>query len=671
MDRFKINKNRLPILRTKLRLSRGDSTAASSRITSTETSTADIDTSDQPISSTAVIPSDSHISESQLSHPRLAKASSSPAIAQSSTHTVDPSQRRSDINESTHSRLKAAMLDSSSQSPAGNHKDSDITPRAGGSSRGLLQSPIQSSKTSFKGKAKSTEGRGESSRGRDLVQMSGLKLSNSVPQRTDYATQSEGGFTIFVKLGQEFRIDAETVSESVYLNQALAFHPAESGAWVKLSSGPSSGQVLKKIFGEALADLPNDYANIRMALGFLFLGAANTTDFRIKAVRPYPKFFAGWKALGTPSPDAPDVIEVDLSVAAEQHFASHMRRNQLQDVWWEAHGDQTVIRPLHPKDLCTQFLKTSPRSDAEFSEADKREIYALSFAHAASPKVSRTASELWGSLKNPEAAHIVHATRGKEFFRAGVIGREFAGKGKIPSQESLGDSTNGLWLPKDLHSAFDSKRLVVIPFPNRGWISSTEVRPPTEDWPGLEPFESEDGMLLPLAQEVLVVSTHGRLYKKTKVEAVCCPTTVRTGANLKSKWDAEGPRAAYLAYAAAARLFGKTDVLHEEMLQWAACFNQPLCPNELLVQDWLETASIATASAASVTDSEGTEAVSDDPDSYHWRDQSKFSADASGSPIVRHTLRDQFGSSWKRPELVSWIRDISETTADFGPDHAA
>lgn len=78
---------------------------------------------------------------------------------------------------------------------------------------------------------------------------------------------------------------------------------------VTLSTAPSTYEVVKKVFGHALQKLPNDYANVRMALGFLLLGMNNQTDFRLKAVRPYPSHFSRWLAMGSQSQTAADVVE--------------------------------------------------------------------------------------------------------------------------------------------------------------------------------------------------------------------------------------------------------------------------------------------------------------------------------------------------------------------------
>lgn len=135
------------------------------------------------------------------------------------------------------------------------------------------------------------------------------------------------------------------------------------------------------------------------------------------------------------------------------------------------------------------------------------------------------------------------------------------------------------------------------------------IRPATIQFLGLRPQETEAGIFLPLAEEVLPVRIASALPGVTPLQAISCPTTLRPNQTdgMEGSLRLNGPRAAYLAYAAGSRFLGRSDVLDQEVLDWIRRFCQPLSKDERLVRlpsgEDIVTL-IATPSATSLSERE-------------------------------------------------------------------
>lgn len=156
---------------------------------------------------------------------------------------------------------------------------------------------------------------------------------------SDYVARADSTFAIYVQLGSTFGMDPKIIQIEARTQQLPAYHPEHPDTWVTFARGPSGDAVIQRLMGDGVAVLTNDYANIRMLLGFLFFGIAGQGDFVLHAVRPQENARGKWLQVGSPVIDDSTVLEVDLARCSPELLRHHMSRNELLDTWWKPVGN--------------------------------------------------------------------------------------------------------------------------------------------------------------------------------------------------------------------------------------------------------------------------------------------------------------------------------------------
>ncbi|CAO1638241.1 unnamed protein product [Sympodiomycopsis kandeliae] len=414
-----------------------------------------------------------------------------------------------------------------------------------------------------------------------------------------YQHDETTGYGLYTWLGSEFATDTSTIEQGTYVENLDVLHPPSGDIWVTALQGKTSAEVYTSAMGRVAHTLQNQYANIRMVLHFLLFGLSVVGDVRLTAVKVHPKVMDRWAQMGTVWSYEDNIIEVDLESADQNILQTHMTSGHVLASWWSPTGDLRNIRTPHPKDLQPQVRKTQLRTFGNFLESARRSAVMLAFGDLCA-KVKSATRGLWSETIDHEVAHIVHACRGNKFFRNGVVAREVMG-GELTTirdlQESLSGPENAIILQKHLHHLFDQKKMVIIPFPNAGYHAPSKPRHPQETFQGIPLVVHRGEVHLPLASETLALHIVQPSSKAPSLASISIPTTPSEEfEDMAGQWIANGPRAGLLAYSAVVRLLGREKVLHQELLEWISRFNQPLCPDEMLVGvDW-DTISIATAS---------------------------------------------------------------------------
>lgn len=192
----------------------------------------------------------------------------------------------------------------------------------------------------------------------------------------------------------------------------------------------------------------------------------------------------------------------------------------------------------------------------------------LAMAVAARTATRRAVGWLLAQLQRRglEYAHIIDAVRTPAELD-GILRRETSRIDQLSSKESIASPANCLLLPQLDHQLFDASVIAYLPIPNHGWVSKVRVRAADDPWTA----SLQDGKgHLPLAEDVMIVhlALDSRLDELSDPCVVVSSMRTDVGEEEWGPFEVEGPRAAFLAYAAVVRMLRRVGVLEEEFVRW-------------------------------------------------------------------------------------------------------